>query len=193
MTSSCALDIVEALDACGKKLIWGPDRYLGSYIKKNTGADMLLWQSSCIVHEEFKSRGILDLKKVYPDTAVLVHPESPESVIQVADVVGSTSQLIRASRELQNNTFIVATDRGIFYKMQQASPQKCFLEAPTAGSSATCKSCAHCPWMAMNTLDALQASLDDGQASNQIFVSDELREKALKPLNRMLDFTASLN
>ena len=193
VTSSCALDIVEALDARGKKLIWGPDRYLGSYIRKNTGADMLLWQSSCIVHEEFKSRGILDLKKVYPDAAVLVHPESPESVIQVADVVGSTSCLIRASRELRNNTFIVATDRGIFYKMLQASPQKRFLEAPTAGNGATCKSCAHCPWMAMNTLDALQASLEDGLSSNQIFVSDELREKALKPLNRMLDFTASRN
>ena len=83
VTSSCALDIVESLDSQGKKLVWGPDRYLGSYIQKQTGADMLLWQSSCIVHEEFKSRGILDLKKIYPDAAVLVHPESP-------DVVGST-------------------------------------------------------------------------------------------------------
>ena len=193
VTSSCALDIVESLDSQGKKLIWGPDRFLGSYIQKQTGADMLLWQGSCIVHEEFKSRGILDLKKIYPDAAVLVHPESPESVIEQADVVGSTSQLLKASQELSNQLFIVATDRGIFYKMQQASPGKQFIEAPTAGNGAGCKSCAHCPWMAMNTLNALQASLEDRKASNQIFVSDELREKALKPLNRMLDFTASGN
>lgn len=193
VTSSCALDIVESLDSQGKKLIWGPDRFLGSYIQKQTGADMLLWQSNCIVHEEFKSRGILDLKKIYPDAAVLVHPESPEPVIELADVVGSTSRLLKASHELPNQQFIVATDRGIFYKMQQASPGKQFIEAPTAGSGAGCKSCAHCPWMAMNTLDALQSSLDDRQASNQILISDELREKALKPLNRMLDFTASRN
>ena len=151
VTSSCALDIVDYLDSQGKKLIWGPDKYLGSYIEKHTGADMLLWQSSCIVHEEFKAKGILDLKQVYPDAAVLVHPESPDSVVQVADVVGSTSQLLKSSYELPNQTFIVATDRGIFYKMQQASPDKQFLEAPTAGSGATCKSCAHCPWMAMNS------------------------------------------
>lgn len=191
VTSSCALDIVESLDAEGKKIIWGPDKYLGSYIEKQTGADMLLWQSSCIVHEEFKARGILDLKKVYPDAVVLVHPESPDSVVQVADVVGSTSRLLKASQELPNKTFIVATDRGIFYKMQKASPEKDFLEAPTAGNGATCRSCAHCPWMAMNTLDALEACLDDPQASCQIFVDHELRVRALKPLNRMLEFTAS--
>ena len=114
-------------------------------------------------------------------------------MIELADVVGSTSQLLKASQELPNQLFIVATDRGIFYKMQQASPGKQFIEAPTAGNGAGCKSCAHCPWMAMNTLDALQASLEDRQAGSQIFVSDELREKALKPLNRMLDFTASGN
>ena len=191
VTSSCALDIVESLDAQGKKIIWGPDKYLGSYIEKQTGADMLLWQSSCIVHEEFKAKGVLDLKKVYPDAAVLVHPESPDAVIQLADVVGSTSQLLKASQTLPNNTFIVATDRGIFYKMKQACPEKSFLEAPTAGNGATCKSCAHCPWMAMNTLDALQACLEDANTPHQILVNDSLREKALRPLNRMLDFTTN--
>ena len=152
---------------------------------------MLLWQSSCIVHEEFKAKGVLDLKKVYPDAAVLVHPESPDAVIQLADVVGSTSQLLKASQTLPNNTFIVATDRGIFYKMKQACPEKSFLEAPTAGNGATCKSCAHCPWMAMNTLDALQACLEDANTPHQILVNDSLREKALRPLNRMLDFTTN--
>ncbi len=191
VTSSCALDIIEDLDAQGKAIIWGPDKYLGSYIQKNTGADMLLWDGSCIVHEEFKAKGIEDLKRVYPDAAVLVHPESPDSVVEIADVVGSTSQLLKASQDMPNSTFIVATDRGIFYKMQQASPEKRFIEAPTAGSGATCRSCAHCPWMAMNTLDALLACLETPGDLNVIEVSDELRDKALKPLQRMLDFTAA--
>ena len=191
VTSSCALEIVEYLDAQGKKIIWGPDKYLGGYIKKQTGADMLLWDGSCIVHEEFKAQGILDLKSVYSDAAVLVHPESPDSVVQLADVVGSTSQLLKASQELPNQQFIVATDRGIFYKMQQASPNKEFIEAPTAGNGATCKSCAHCPWMAMNTLDALEVCLMDNGAQHLIEVSEEIRELALKPLDRMLTFTAN--
>ena len=191
VTSSCALDIVDYLDAQGKKLVWGPDKYLGSYIEKQTGADMLLWQASCIVHEEFKAKGILDLKQVYPEAAVLVHPESPDSVVQVADVVGSTSRLLKASQELPNKTFIVATDRGIFYKMQQASPDKAFIEAPTAGQGANCKSCAHCPWMAMNTLDALEESLNSPDSRHIINVPEEIREQALRPLDRMLTFTAA--
>ena len=190
VTSSCALDIVEYLMEQGKKIIWGPDKYLGSYIQKQTGADMLLWDSSCIVHEEFKAKGILDLKKVYPDAAVLVHPESPDAVVDVADVVGSTSQLLKASMEMPDKTFIVATDRGIFYKMQQASPNKSFVEAPTAGESATCRSCAHCPWMAMNTLEALVQCLEVPAGLNIIEVDDQLRERSLIPLQRMLDFTA---
>ncbi|MGB1272086.1 MAG: quinolinate synthase, partial [Endozoicomonas sp.] len=190
VTSSCALDIVEQLDAEGKSIIWGPDKYLGSYIQKQTCADMLLWDSSCIVHEEFKAKGILDLKKVHPEAAVLVHPESPDAVVELADVVGSTSQLLKASMEMPNDTFVVATDRGIFYKMQQASPDKQFLEAPTAGSGATCRSCAHCPWMAMNSLDALLGCLEEPGEMNVIEVSESLRTQALKPLQRMLDFTA---
>ncbi|WP_461537919.1 quinolinate synthase NadA [Spongorhabdus nitratireducens] len=189
VTSSCATDIVEHLIDEGEKLIWAPDRYLGSYIKKNTDADMLLWDGSCIVHEEFKASGIRDLKAVYPDAAVLVHPESPDSVVELADVVGSTSQLINASREMKNPQFIVATDRGIFYKMRQFSPDKQFIEAPTAGSGATCRSCAHCPWMAMNSLAGIEHVLRTGE--NEILVDADLREGALRPLQRMLDFTAA--
>ena len=192
VTSSCAVDIIEHLMDQDKKIIWGPDKYLGSYIRKNTGADMLLWDSSCIVHEEFKAKGIEDVKKVYPNAAVLVHPESPDSVVAEADVVGSTSQLLKASIEMPNDTFIVATDRGIFYKMQQASPEKSFIEAPTAGESATCKSCAHCPWMAMNSLEALVQCLEEPGEFNVVEVDDELRVKSLIPLERMLDFTASM-
>jgi len=186
VTSSIALDVVRHLDAQGEKILWAPDKYLGGYVKKMTGADVLLWDGSCIVHEEFKAKGILDLKHLYPDAAILVHPESPESVVDIADVVGSTSQLINAAKEMENSSFIVATDSGIFYKMQQLAPEKTFIEAPTGGSGATCRSCAHCPWMGMNGLENLAEVLDSGD--QEVFVDDALREKALIPLQRMLDF-----
>ena len=188
VTSSIALDVVDYLDSQGEKILWAPDKYLGSYVQKQTGADVLLWDSSCIVHEEFKARGILDLKKVYPDAAVLVHPESPESVVEIADVVGSTSQLIQAAKTLPHPQCIVATDEGIFFKMQQAAPNKELIIAPTAGSGATCRSCAQCPWMAMNHLKNLMESLEHG--SNEVLVDAEIGRKAMIPLQRMLDFRA---
>ncbi|WP_166422396.1 quinolinate synthase NadA [Paraglaciecola sp. 20A4] len=191
VTSSIALEIVEHLDSQGKKIIWAPDRHLGAYIAKETGADMLMWQGECIVHDEFSAKALREMKHLYPDAAILVHPESPASVVELADAVGSTTQLINASRTLPNETFIVATDRGIFYKMQQLEPNKIFLEAPTAGNGATCKSCAHCPWMAMNGLQAIYEALTQ-PTGHEIFVDDELRHKALVPLNRMLDFSAEL-
>ncbi|WP_022963402.1 quinolinate synthase NadA [Halopseudomonas pelagia] len=187
VTSSCALQIVEHLMDRGEKILWAPDQHLGNYIQRETGADMLLWEGSCIVHEEFKAKALLDLKAVYPDAAILVHPESPMSVVELADVVGSTSQLIKATQILPNETFIVATDRGIFYKMQQGAPDKQFIEAPTAGNGATCRSCAHCPWMAMNTLPGLLQSLQQG--NNEIQVAPDLIPRAVQPLERMLDFT----
>jgi quinolinate synthase len=191
VTSSIALEIVEHLDALGEKIIWAPDRHLGAYIAKQTGADMLLWQGECIVHDEFSAKALKDMKYLHPDAAVLVHPESPASVIDLADAVGSTTQLINAAKTLPHDKFIVATDRGIFYKMQQAAPNKILLEAPTGGNGATCKSCAHCPWMAMNGLQAIYQSLTE-ISGHEIFVGDALREKALIPLNRMLNFAADL-
>lgn len=188
VTSSIAVDVIEHLDAKGEKILWAPDRHLGGYIAKKTGADMLLWNGECIVHDEFSSKALSDLKHLHPDAAILVHPESPASVVDMADAVGSTTQLIKASQDLPNDKFIVATDKGIFYKMQQLAPEKMFLEAPTAGNGATCKSCAHCPWMAMNGLDAIERALTD-TTGHEIFVDANLREKALVPLNRMLDFS----
>ncbi|TXJ09351.1 MAG: quinolinate synthase NadA [Acinetobacter sp.] len=190
VTSSCAVEIIEHLDSQGEKIIWAPDQHLGRYIQKKTGADMLLWDGSCIVHEEFRARGIAQMKALYPDAAVLVHPESPESVVAIADAVGSTSQLIKAAQTLPQKRMIVATDRGIFYKMQQAAPDKELIEAPTAGEGATCRSCAHCPWMAMNELDAILHVLQ--HKDQQIFVDEALRVRAKLPLDRMLDFTAGL-
>lgn len=186
VTSSIALDVVEHLDSEGKKILWAPDQHLGRYVQKQTGADMLLWDGSCIVHEEFKVRGLLDLKQVYPDAAILVHPESPEAVIAMADAVGSTSQLIEAARTLPNKQIIVATDEGIFYKMQQMAPDKELIIAPTAGHGATCRSCANCPWMAMNHLKNLAEALEEG--SNEVFVDPALGQRAMLPLQRMLDF-----
>lgn len=190
VTSSIAVDIVDHLSGLGEKIIWAPDKYLGAYVQKVTGAEMILWDGSCIVHEEFKARGILDLKQQFPDAGVLVHPESPQSVVDVADAVGSTSQLIAAARDLPHQRFIVATDRGIFYKMQQAAPDKILMEAPTAGNGATCRSCAHCPWMAMNALDNLALVLEQG--GQEVFVDEAVRVQAMKPLQRMLDFSAEL-
>lgn len=191
VTSSIAVDVIEHLDALGQNIIWAPDKYLGDYVQKKTGADMLLWNGACIVHEEFKAKGILDMKAVYPDAAVLVHPESPASVIALADAVGSTSQLIKAAQILPNNTFIVATDGGIFYKMQQQAPNKKFVEAPTAGQGATCKSCAHCPWMAMNSFENLERALETGRP--EILIDSAIGKRAMVPLQRMLDFATKKN
>lgn len=188
VTSSIALEVVEHLAEQGKKVLWAPDRHLGSYIRKSTGADMLLWDAACIVHEEFKARGLLDMKNVYPEAAVLAHPESPAAVLEIADVVGSTTQIIKAAQSVPQRDIIVATDQGIFHKLQQLAPDKNFIIAPTAGNEATCKSCANCPWMAMNSLQRMLQSLED--ESNEIQVDEMIAEKAMVPLQRMLDFAA---
>ncbi|MEH6556404.1 MAG: quinolinate synthase NadA [Oceanicoccus sp.] len=188
VTSSIALQVVEHLDAQGEKILWAPDKHLGGYVQRETGADVLMWDGACIVHEEFKAQGLLDLKAVYPDSAILVHPESPEAVVALADFVGSTSQIINAAKTLPNEQFIVATDQGIFYKLQQQVPDKEFIIAPTAGSGATCRSCANCPWMAMNALDNLADALEYG--SGEVHVDAVMGEQAMKPLIRMLQFSA---
>ncbi|NCF18847.1 MAG: quinolinate synthase NadA [Haliea sp.] len=190
VTSSIALDVAEHLADQGEKIIWAPDQHLGDYVRRETGADILIWDGACIVHEEFKARGVADLKRVYPDAAVLVHPESPRAVLELADRVGSTTQIIRAACEMDNQRFIVATDQGIFYKMQQQAPDKELIIAPTAGEGATCRSCAHCPWMAMNELETLATVFD--RTDNEIVVDPALGKQAMVPLRRMLDFAASL-
>ena len=186
VTSSVGLRIVEHLAANGEKILWAPDQHLGAYIKAETGADMLLWRGACVVHEEFKATALADIRRVYPEAGILVHPEAPAAVAAMADCVGSTSQILRAASDLPHDTFIVATDRGLFHKMRKANPQKRFIEAPTAGDGATCRSCAHCPWMAMNELRELRDALRDG--SNEILIDAETAERAMLPLQRMLDF-----
>lgn len=189
VTSSIGLKIVEHLHAQGKKILWAPDKHLGAYIQKQTGADMLLWQGSCLVHDEFKAIELELLKKEHPLAKVLVHPESPAAVVALADAVGSTSQLIHAAQTMDAPEFIVATDNGILHKMKAAAPGKIFIDAPTAGNSATCKSCAHCPWMAMNGLQNLLDVLENGR--NEIKVDPELGRTATICIDRMLDFAAA--
>lgn len=186
VTSSIALKVVEHLKRKGEKILWAPDRYLGDYVQRETGADMLLWQGSCIVHEEFKADALRELKQEQPDAAVLVHPESPPNVIALADMVGSTSQIIKAAQTLDNPTFIVATEDGIFHKMQQLCPDKTFIAAPTAGQGATCQSCAHCPWMKMNDLPRLAHVLETG--TNEVIIDEDIRRAAEVSLKRMVDF-----
>lgn len=188
VTSSIATRVVQHLHDNGEKILWAPDRFLGSYVQQVTGADMLLWQGSCIVHDEFKAEELKKLRAKYPEAAVLVHPESPADVIAQADVVGSTTQIIKAAATMPNPVFIVATDKGIFYKMKQAAPGKKFIEAPTGGIGASCGSCAHCPWMAMNGLENLCSTLEN--LDNEVHIDPEIGKQAMVSLTRMLDFAA---
>lgn len=187
VTSSNGLQIVRHLKERGEKIIWAPDKHLGHYIQRETGADMLLWDGACIVHEEFRADALKKLIDENPNAQVLVHPESPEAVIELADVVGSTSRLIKAVRESDADAFIVATDFGIFHKMREAAPHKRFLVAPTGGEGGTCISCAHCPWMAMNGLENLADVLESGR--NEILIDEDIRRKAYQSVKRMLDFS----
>lgn len=189
VTSSCALAIVHQLKVEGKKILWAPDRHLGRYIQEQTGADMLLWNGACIVHDEFKAVELKMLMAAHPNAIVLVHPESPQAVVDLADVVGSTSAMIKAVVEGSATEYIVATDNGILHRMRQLAPNKILIEAPTAGNSATCKSCAHCPWMAMNGLQGILNCLEN--ASGEIFVEETIRTQALGCIERMLDFTTN--
>ena len=187
VTSGSAVDVIKHLTSNNKKIIWAPDKYLGDYVQKESGADMLIWQGSCIVHEEFKGKELKSLRKKNPKAKVLVHPESPSSVIAQADMVGSTTAIINAVTEMDAKEFIVATDKGIFHKMKEAAKNKILIEAPTAGKGATCISCAHCPWMAMNSLKKLLYVLETGE--NEIFVGKDIINNAKGSIEKLLKFT----
>jgi quinolinate synthase len=187
VTSSIAEKIVGWLHAQGKKILWAPDKHLGDYVQRVTGADMLMWNASCVVHDEFKSIQLEELKALHPGAKVLVHPESPRAVIEMADAVGSTTGIIMAAERLGAKEYIVATDGGIIHQMRKRLPGVTFIEAPTAGKGATCQSCAHCPWMAMNGLYGLIETLE-GAPGHEVFVDPEVGLRARAPIERMLDF-----
>ena len=187
VTSGSALRVVKKLHSEGKKVLWAPDKHLGHYVQSRTGVEMLMWDGACIVHEEFKAEGLKRLMQLHPEAGVLVHPESPKDVIALADVVGSTTQLINAVGSRSESMFIVATDNGIFHKMKEIAPNKKFIEAPTMGEGADCESCAHCNWMAMNTLEKCLDTLITGK--NEIRISTKIIEKAQHSIHRLLEFT----
>jgi len=187
VTSGSALRVVKKLHSEGKKVLWAPDKHLGHYVQSRTGIEMLMWDGACIVHEEFKAEGLKRLMQLHPEAGVLVHPESPKDVIALADVVGSTTQLINAAASRPESMFIVATDNGIFHKMKEIAPNKKFIEAPTMGEGADCESCAHCNWMAMNTLEKCLDTLITGK--NEIRISTQIIEKAQHSIHRLLEFT----
>lgn len=190
VTSSIAEKIVAHLHQQGKKILWAPDKHLGAYVEKVTGADILMWNASCVVHDEFKAQQLEEMKVLHPGAKVLVHPESPASVIDMADAVGSTTGIIQAAERFRaqgTKEFIVATDGGIIHQMRKRLPGASFIEAPTAGKGATCQSCAHCPWMAMNGLHNLLDTLE-GAPGHEIFVDAEIARRAKVPIERMLDF-----
>jgi quinolinate synthase len=186
VTSSIAVEVIEYLDSLDKKIIWGPDKHLGSYLQTQTDADMVLWDGSCIVHDEFKFDGLQKMKKLHPDAEVLVHPESPKEVVGLADMVGSTSQILNSAKNSKSKKFIVATDKGIFYQLLKNNPNKEFYEAPTAGNGATCKSCSQCPWMGLNSLKNLEEVLKN--LDNEIYVDPQVSLQANKSLSRMINF-----
>ena len=188
VTSGSALNVVRHLKDQGQKILWAPDKHLGQYVQTQTGADMLLWQGSCVVHERFKADALEKLKQKHPEAAILVHPESPQAVVDLADVVGSTTALINAVRDRDETTFIVATDNGIFHKMHEVAPGKKLIEAPTMGAGADCESCAHCEWMAMNNLDNCLSALQN--KDNEILIDESIGTQAKDSIQRLLDFTA---
>ena len=186
VTSGIAVKLINKLKSDGEKIIWAPDKHLGSYLQKTTGADMILWNASCVVHDEFRLKALQELLLSYPQAAVLAHPESPDAILKIADVVGSTTQLIKAAQKLPQKELIVATDKGIFYKMRQVAPDKKLISAPTFGVGATCVSCAHCPWMAMNNLQNLLSTLEDD--TKLIIIDENVRKQALKSTEKIFNF-----
>ena len=187
VTSGSALKVVQKLHDEGKKVLWAPDKHLGHYVQTMTSVEMLMWDGACVVHEGFKAEGIERLKEMHPEAGILVHPESPKEVIALADVVGSTTQLINAAESRPENTFIVATDNGIFHKMKEVAPHKKFIEAPTMGEGADCESCAHCDWMAMNNLEKCLDTLNTG--NNEILINNQIIDQAKNSIQRLLEFT----
>ena len=184
-TSSNALQIIESLPK-EQKIIFAPDKNLGAYLVKKTGRDMVLWDGSCMVHEIFSIEKIAQLKKSHPGAQLLAHPECEESLLKMADYIGSTTGILNYSVKSDCKEFIVATESGILHQMQKASPHKTFIPAPPNNTCA----CNDCPHMKLNTLEKLYNCLLYELPC--IEMDADLIEKAKKPIIRMLDISAKL-
>ena len=182
VTSSSAEHIINQLPK-DQPILFAPDRHLGAYIKRKTGReDMVLWPGTCIVHEQFSAREITRLKSQHPGALVAAHPECPEGILQVADHIGSTSQILKFVHDSPAREFIVATEQHIIHQMQKDTPDKTFLAAP--GADGGCN-CANCPFMALNTLEKMYLAMVN--EAPRIELPEDLRLRALKPLERMLE------
>lgn len=186
VTSSNARQIVESLPK-DAKIIFGPDRNLGNYINSLTGRNMLLWNGACHVHEQFSLEKILELKKQYPEAAVITHPECKQPIIQVSDFVGSTAALLKYTIQSQKKQFIVATESGVIHEMQKQNPDKEFIPAPPNDSTCACNECS---FMRLNTLQKLYDCLKYEEP--EIVVDEEIAKKAIRSIQRMLDISAQL-
>ena len=184
VTSTNAKQVVESLPV-EEKIIFGPDKNLGDYINKLTGRSMVLWDGACHVHAQFSLERILALKKEYPAALLLAHPECPKYLLEVADHVGSTSSILKFATQSDNKQFIVATEAGILHQMQKDNPEKLFIPAPPEDSTCACNECFY---MKMNTLEKLYLCLKN--ETPEIFVEEEIRRKAVKPIERMLEISA---
>lgn len=186
VTSTNAKQIVDSFPK-DEKIIFGPDKNLGNYINSITGRNMVLWNGACHVHEKFSVRKVLDLKKEYPDAQVLVHPECKDVIVRLADKVGSTAGLLKYAVASDCKRFLVATESGILHEMQKSAPDKVFIPIPPEDSTCACNNCS---FMRLNTLEKVYEVLKN--ESPEVEVSDELREKAVKPIQKMLEISAKL-
>jgi len=181
-TSSNAQLIVESLPK-DQKIIFAPDKNLGSFINKQTGRDMLLWNGACFVHEIFSQQRIAKLKVRHPDALVIAHPECETAVLELADFIGSTTQMIKFTMENPATSFIVVTEPGIIHSMEKESPQKTFIPAPPDNACA----CNECPHMKRNTLEKVYLAMR--YEVPEILLPEDLMDAARKPVQRMLDLS----
>lgn len=188
VTSSSAEKIVASFPR-EQELIFAPDRNLGAYLVKKLGRPMILWSGSCIVHEQFSERKLVQLKVRHPDAEVIAHPECEEPVLRHADFIGSTAALLKRVQSSERREFIVATEPGLFHQMRRAAPEKTIVEAPSDGTCATSNACNECPHMKRNTLEKLRDSLRD--LSPVVMVPEPLRTRALAPIERMLELSSA--
>lgn len=184
-TSSNAKQIVDSLPK-EQKIIFAPDKNLGAYINKQTGRSMVLWDGACMVHEIFSRERITKLKIRHPEAKVIAHPECEEVVLQLADYIGSTTQLLKYTEKESSKEYIVATETGILHQMQKNSPDKVFIPAPPDNSC----SCNDCPHMKLNTLEKLYLCME--YEAPELKMDETLRKAALKPIKRMLEISAQL-
>ena len=186
VTSTNARQIVESLPK-DAKIIFGPDRNLGNYINSITGREMLLWNGACHVHEQFSLEKIVELKKQYPDAEVITHPECKKPVVEVSDFVGSTAALLKHAVKSDKQRFIVATESGVIHEMRKQCPGKEFIPAPPQDSTCACN---ECNFMRLNTMEKLYNCLKFELP--EIFVDEAVQQKAIRPIQRMLDISAQL-